>query len=446
MSFTNTMVNLWNNMGFSTFTWQQGVMIGISLILLFLAIGKKFEPFLLLPIAFGMLLVNLPLTGLTQEGGLFYYLSFGVNTSIYPCLIFLGIGAMTDFGPLLANPSCLLLGAASQLGVYVTFIVACFAGFTPQEAAAIGIIGGADGPVTIYLTATLANHLLPMIAVAAYSYMALVPLIQPPLIHLLTTKKERSIEMHQLRVVTRKEKIIFPIVVILFTCLLFPSIAPLLGMFMLGNLLRESGVTNRLSDTAQNSMMNMFTLLLGISIGSRTAGNEFLQIDTLIILGLGLLAFCISTIGGLLFGKLMCVITKGKINPLIGSAGVAAVPMAARISQVEGRKVNPSNFLLMHAMGPNVAESLALLLRQDFCFQSLAFFRKEIIARPSNRNKFHSDVIIHVSFMVHRILSPFWVWIAGAKSKSLTFYKMIFRLQVTVPLLPFIHLVIKITV
>ena len=205
MSFTNTMVNLWNNMGFSTFTWQQGVMIGISLILLFLAIGKKFEPFLLLPIAFGMLLVNLPLTGLTQEGGLFYYLSFGVNTSIYPCLIFLGIGAMTDFGPLLANPSCLLLGAASQLGVYVTFIVACFAGFTPQEAAAIGIIGGADGPVTIYLTATLANHLLPMIAVAAYSYMALVPLIQPPLIHLLTTKKERSIEMHQLRVVTRKE-------------------------------------------------------------------------------------------------------------------------------------------------------------------------------------------------------------------------------------------------
>ena len=268
MSFTNTMVNLWNNMGFSTFTWQQGVMIGISLILLFLAIGKKFEPFLLLPIAFGMLLVNLPLTGLTQEGGLFYYLSFGVNTSIYPCLIFLGIGAMTDFGPLLANPSCLLLGAASQLGVYVTFIVACFAGFTPQEAAAIGIIGGADGPVTIYLTATLANHLLPMIAVAAYSYMALVPLIQPPLIHLLTTKKERSIEMHQLRVVTRKEKIIFPIVVILFTCLLFPSIAPLLGMFMLGNLLRESGVTNRLSDTAQNSMMNMFTLLLGISIGS----------------------------------------------------------------------------------------------------------------------------------------------------------------------------------
>ena len=215
MSFTNTMVNLWNNMGFSTFTWQQGVMIGISLILLFLAIGKKFEPFLLLPIAFGMLLVNLPLTGLTQEGGLFYYLSFGVNTSIYPCLIFLGIGAMTDFGPLLANPSCLLLGAASQLGVYVTFIVACFAGFTPQEAAAIGIIGGADGPVTIYLTATLANHLLPMIAVAAYSYMALVPLIQPPLLHLLTTKKERSIEMHQLRIVTRKEKIIFPIVVIL---------------------------------------------------------------------------------------------------------------------------------------------------------------------------------------------------------------------------------------
>ena len=350
MSFTNTMVNLWNNMGFTTFTWQQGVMIGISLILLFLAIGKKFEPFLLLPIAFGMLLVNLPLTGLTQEGGLFYYLSFGVNTSIYPCLIFLGIGAMTDF------------------------IVACFAGFTPQEAAAIGIIGGADGPVTIYLTATLANHLLPMIAVAAYSYMALVPLIQPPLIHLLTTKKERSIEMHQLRVVTRTEKIIFPIVVILFTCLLFPSIAPLLGMFMLGNLLRESGVTNRLSDTAQNSMMNMFTLLLGISIGSRTAGNEFLQIDTLIILGLGLLAFCISTIGGLLFGKLMCVITKGKINPLIGSAGVAAVPMAARISQVEGRKVNPSNFLLMHAMGPNVAGVIGSSVAAGFLLSIFGVF------------------------------------------------------------------------
>lgn len=374
MSFTNTMVNLWNNMGVSTFTWQQSVMIGISLILLFLAIVKKFEPFLLLPIAFSMLLVNLPLTGLTQEGGLFYYLSFGVNTSIYPCLIFLGIGAMTDFGTLLANPSCLLLGAASQLGVYVTFIVACFAGFTPQEAAAIGIIGGADGPVTIYLTATLANHLLPMIAVAAYSYMALVPLIQPPLIHLLTTKRERSIEMHQLRVVTRKEKIIFPIVVILFTCLLFPSIAPLLGMFMLGNLLRESGVTNRLSDTAQNSMMNMFTLLLGISIGSRTAGNEFLQIDTLIILGLGLLAFCISTIGGLLFGKLMCVITKGKINPLIGSAGVAAVPMAARISQVEGRKANPSNFLLMHAMGANVSGVIGSSVAAGFLLSIFGVF------------------------------------------------------------------------
>ena len=318
--------------------------------------------------------VNLPLTGLTQEGGLFYYLSFGVNTSIYPCLIFLGIGAMTDFGPLLANPSCLLLGAASQLGVYVTFIVACFAGFTPQEAAAIGIIGGADGPVTIYLTATLANHLLPMIAVAAYSYMALVPLIQPPLIHLLTTKKERSIEMHQLRVlITGRSSHPCPRSARAASSAA-SSVQKLPQTAKLGNLLRESGVTNRLSDTAQNSMMNMFTLLLGISIGSRTAGNEFLQIDTLIILGLGLLAFCISTIGGLLFGKLMCVITKGKINPLIGSAGVAAVPMAARISQVEGRKVNPSNFLLMHAMGPNVAGVIGSSVAAGFLLSIFGVF------------------------------------------------------------------------
>lgn len=374
MSFTGTLANLWQNTGISAFTWQQGVMIGLSLLLFFLAIGKKFEPFLLLPIAFGMLLVNLPLTGIMDEGGLFHYLSFGVNTGIYPAFIFLGVGAMTDFGPLLANPSCLFLGAASQLGIYVTFILACCVGFTPQEAASIGIIGGADGPITIYLTTTLADHLLPIIAVAAYSYMALIPLIQPPLIHLLTTKRERSIEMCQLRVVSKREKIMFPIIVMIFTCLIFPTIAPLLGMFMLGNLLRESGVTNRLSDTAQNSFMNIVTVLLGLSIGARTAGHDFLQVKTLIILGLGLLAFCFSTIGGILLGKFMCLITRGKINPLIGSAGVAAVPMAARIAQVEGRKANPSNFLLMHAMGPNVAGVIGTSVAAGFLLSIFGVF------------------------------------------------------------------------
>ncbi len=374
MSFTNTMVNLWNNMGFSTFTWQQGVMIGISLILLFLAIGKKFEPFLLLPIAFGMLLVNLP-TDRTDTRRRFVLLSLFWRQYQHLSLFNFSWNWRYDRFWTSACQSFLLVIRRCFSVRRLCYIYCClFCRIYAARSCRYRYHWRSRWPCNHLFNCYTGHHLLPMIAVAAYSYMALVPLIQPPLIHLLTTKKERSIEMHQLRVVTRKEKIIFPIVVILFTCLLFPSIAPLLGMFMLGNLLRESGVTNRLSDTAQNSMMNMFTLLLGISIGSRTAGNEFLQIDTLIILGLGLLAFCISTIGGLLFGKLMCVITKGKINPLIGSAGVAAVPMAARISQVEGRKVNPSNFLLMHAMGPNVAGVIGSSVAAGFLLSIFGVF------------------------------------------------------------------------
>ena len=362
-SFVDIIKKILSESGFAAITWQQLIMICIACVLMYLAIKKDFEPLLLLPIAFGVLLANLPLAGLMsgpaenslEPGGLLYYLYMGVKLGIYPSLIFLGIGAMTDFGPLIARPSSLLLGAAAQLGVALAFVVAVILGFTPAEAASIGIIGGADGPTAIYLTTRLAPHLLPAIAIAAYSYMALIPLIQPPLMRLLTTKKEREVKMEQLREVSKLEKIAFPIVVSIFTILLLPSVAPLIGMLMLGNLFKESGVVERLSNTAQNGLINVVTIFLGTTVGATAAAENFLRPETLKIIGLGLFAFMLSTVGGLLFGKLMCFLSGGKINPLIGSAGVSAVPMAARVSQVEGRKANPSNFLLMHAMGPNVA-------------------------------------------------------------------------------------------
>ncbi len=362
-SFIDIIKKILSESGFAAITWQQCIMIGIACVLMYLAIKKDFEPLLLLPIAFGVLLSNLPLAGLmsgpaknsTEPGGLLYYLYMGVKLGIYPSLIFLGIGAMTDFGPLIARPSSLLLGAAAQLGVALAFVVAVILGFSPAEAASIGIIGGADGPTAIYLTTRLAPHLLPAIAIAAYSYMALIPLIQPPIMKLLTTKKEREIKMEQLREVSKLERIVFPVVVSIFTILLLPSVAPLIGMLMLGNLFRESGVVERLSNTAQNGLINVVTIFLGTTVGATAASETFLRPETLKIIGLGLFAFCLSTVGGVLFGKIMCFLSGGKINPLIGSAGVSAVPMAARVSQVEGRKANPSNFLLMHAMGPNVA-------------------------------------------------------------------------------------------
>ncbi len=349
--------------GFAALTWQQCLMIAVACILVYLAIARKFEPLLLLPIAFGVLLANLPLTGLMSEpaansaepGGLLYYLYLGVKKGIYPSLIFLGIGAMTDFGPLIARPSSLFMGAGAQFGICAAFIVATALGFSPQEAASIGIIGGADGPTAIYLTTRLAPELLPAIAIAAYSYMALIPLIQPPVMRLLTTKKEREIKMEQLREVSKLEKICFPIAVTLFCILLLPSVAPLIGMLMLGNLFKESGVVERLSSTAQNALINIVTIFLGVTVGATAVAERFLRPETLMIIGLGLFAFIFSTVGGLLIGKLMCWLSGGRINPLIGSAGVSAVPMAARVSQVEGQKANPSNFLLMHAMGPNVA-------------------------------------------------------------------------------------------
>lgn len=360
--FINALKTIWETSGFVSLTWQDLVMIAVSCVLIYLAIVKKFEPLLLLPIAFGVLLANLPLTGLMQgpanssdSGGLLYYLYLGVKKGVYPSLIFLGIGAMTDFGPLIARPSSLFLGAAAQLGICAAFIVAIALGFAPREAASIGIIGGADGPTAIYLTTRLAPQLLPAIAIAAYSYMALIPLIQPPLMRALTTKKEREVKMAQLRPVSKLERICFPVAVTLFCVLLLPSVAPLIGMLMLGNLFKESGVVERLSDTAQNALINIVTIFLGLTVGATAVSENFLRPETLKIIVLGLFAFMFSTIGGLLFGKFMCWISKGKVNPLIGSAGVSAVPMAARVSQVEGQKANPSNFLLMHAMGPNVA-------------------------------------------------------------------------------------------
>jgi len=377
MNLIEVLVRTYEESGFAAIVPQQAAMIFISFLLLYLAIEKKFEPLLLLPIAFGMFLSNLPLAGLmydaTADGGIWYQsgvlriIYMGVKSSLFPCLIFMGIGSMTDFGPLIANPISLLLGAAAQLGIYAAFILAMSLGiFTPQQAASIAIIGGADGPTAIFLTNALAPELLAPIAVAAYSYMALIPLIQPPIMRLLTTKKERETRMQQLRKVTKAEKVIFPVLVTLFCVLLLPSVAPLIGMLMLGNLFRESGVVERLSDTAQNALCNIVTIMLGVTVGATADGTIFLQIQTLSIVGLGLLAFTFSTAGGVLFGKLLYLVTGGKVNPLIGSAGVSAVPMAARVSQIEGQKANPSNFLLMHAMGPNVAGVLGSAVAAGF--------------------------------------------------------------------------------
>ena len=352
--------------GFAALTWREIVMLIVSCVLLYLAIEKKFEPLLLLPIAFGMLLANLPEAGLmydaTVNGGAWYesgiirIIYSGVKSSLFPCLIFMCIGAMTDFGPLIANPISLLLGAAAQFGIYIAFIIANASGlFTPEQAAAIGIIGGADGPTAIYVANNLAPNLVASIAIAAYSYMALIPLIQPPIMKLLTTEKERKIRMKQLRPVSKKEKIVFPIFVSIFCSLILPDVAPLLGMLMLGNLFKESGVVDRLSDTAQNALCNIVTIMIGLSVGATADGEAFIQVQTLAIVVLGLVAFAFSTVGGVLLGKLLCVITHGKINPLIGSAGVSAVPMAARVSQKVGSESDPHNFLLMHAMGPTVA-------------------------------------------------------------------------------------------
>ncbi|HEY8423458.1 MAG TPA: sodium ion-translocating decarboxylase subunit beta [Clostridia bacterium] len=357
----DSLKNLWQESGFAGMTWQQAIMIAIACFLLFLAIVKEYEPLLLVTIAFGMLLANLPKTGLMAEavgdenGGLLYYLYQGVKLGIYPCLIFLGIGAMTDFGPLLARPSSFLLGAGAQLGICVAFVIACLLGFNVGEAASIAIIGGADGPTAIYTTTRLAPELLPPIAIAAYSYMALIPFIQPPIMRLLTTKKERMVVMDQPRQVSKAEKICFPILVTIVCILLLPSVAPLIGMFMLGNLFRECGVVDRLSDTAQNALINIVTIFLGLTVGATAKAETFLTWNTIKIIILGLVAFSFSTVGGLLFGKLLYVLSKGKVNPLIGSAGVSAVPMAARVSQKEGQRENPNNYLLMHAMGPNVA-------------------------------------------------------------------------------------------
>lgn len=352
--------------GFAALTWREVVMLIVSCVLLYLAIKKKFEPLLLLPIAFGMLLANLPEAGLmydaTVNGGAWYQSGIirimysGVKSSLFPCLIFMCIGAMTDFGPLIANPISLILGAAAQFGIYIAFMIANATGlFTPEQAAAIGIIGGADGPTAIYGANNLAPNLVAPIAIAAYSYMALIPLIQPPIMKLLTTEKERKIRMKQLRPVSKKEKIVFPIFVSIFCSLILPDVAPLLGMLMLGNLFKESGVVERLSETAQNALCNIVTIMIGLSVGATANGEAFIQVQTLAIVVLGLVAFSFSTVGGVLLGKLLCVITHGKINPLIGSAGVSAVPMAARVAQKVGSESDPHNFLLMHAMGPNVA-------------------------------------------------------------------------------------------
>ena len=334
------------------------IMVAIACGLLYLGIGKKFEPLLMVPIAFGMLLSNLPLSAIfASEGdvGLLYYFYTLCRWGILPPLIFMGVGAMTDFGPLIANPKSLLLGAAAQLGIFATFIGAILLGFTAQEAGSIGIIGGADGPTSILVTSLLAPHRLAAVAVAAYSYMALVPVIQPPIMRALTTKKERCIEMKQLRPVSRKERIVFPILVTIVVALFVPDAIPLVGMLMLGNLFRESGLTNRLSDTAQNNLCNIVTILLGTAVGASATAENFLRPETLMIMLLGVVAFSFGTAGGVLLAKFMNLFLKEKINPLIGSAGVSAVPMAARVSQKEGQRATPANFLLMHAMGPNVA-------------------------------------------------------------------------------------------
>ena len=390
------LLNLWNKSGFAYLSagfmdggWQNLVMLAIACVLLYLGIVKQFEPLLMCGIAFGCLLTNLPMGGLyhdelwqafmdpsnpayhsygtiLREGGLLDFFYIGVKTSIYPCLIFMGVGAMTDFGPLLSNPKSLLLGAAAQLGVFVAFFGAVALGFTGPEAASIGIIGGADGPTAIFLTTKLAPHLLGAIAVAAYSYMALIPLIQPPIMNLLSTPEQRKIKMVQTRTVTKAEKVIFPIVVTIFVALLMPDTAPLIGCLMFGNLAKETGLTDRLSDTMQNALMNIVTILLSTSVGATMVGSTFLTMQTIKIVILGVVAFGISTAGGMLGGQVMCWATKGKVNPLIGSAGVSAVPMAARVSNKVGQQNNPSNFLLMHAMGPNVAGVIGSAIAAGF--------------------------------------------------------------------------------
>ena len=400
MDILETLKTLWEGSGFHSFLvdggWKNLIMILVSCVLLYLGIKKKFEPLLLVGIAFGCLLVNLSYFvggdtadalyhvdlwdnflnaehpdyhsygAIMAHGGLLDILYIGVKAGLYPSLIFMGVGAMTDFGPLISNPKSLLLGAAAQMGVFLAFFGAVCIGFTGQEAASIGIIGGADGPTAIFLTTKLAPHLLGPIAIAAYSYMALIPMIQPPIMKLLTTEKERKVKMEQSRQVSKTETIIFPIIVAMFVILLLPSTAPLVGCLMLGNLWRECGVTERLSDTVQNALMNIVTVFLGISVGATTAANRFLSLETIKIIFLGLAAFCFSTVGGLLVGKIMYKLSGGKINPLIGSAGVSAVPMAARVSQIEGQKANPSNFLLMHAMGPNVAGVIGSAIAAGF--------------------------------------------------------------------------------
>ena len=381
--FSSAMAKFWNDMAITSFFvgdgWKNAVMICIACFLLYLAIKKEYEPLLLLPIAFGMLLSNIPSAGLfhtsmwndeflnpnspffhsyrhvVAEGGLLDILYIGVKMGVYPCLIFLGVGAMTDFGPLIANPKSLLLGAAAQLGIFITFIVAHLMGFTSPEAASIGIIGGADGPTAIFLTSKLAPHLLGPIAVAAYSYMALVPVIQPPIMRALTTEKERKIQMKQLREVSKREKILFPIIVAIIVSLILPSAATLIGCLMLGNLMKESGVVERLSKAAQNELNNIVVIFLGTTVGATATAEAFLNFQTIGILVVGIVAFGFGTAGGVLLAKFMNLFVKEKINPLIGSAGVSAVPMAARVSQAEGAKANPRHFLLMHAMGPNVA-------------------------------------------------------------------------------------------
>ena len=387
------LLSLWNDSGFAAIFsgfladngWQYLVMLGISCVLLYLAIVKQFEPLLLVGIAFGCLLTNLPGAGLYNkplwdafmaheigygtillEGGLLDIFYIGVKTSLYPCLIFMGVGAMTDFGPLLSNPKSLLLGAAAQLGVFAAYFFARVLGFSDQEAASIGIIGGADGPTAIFLTTQLAPHLLGGIAVAAYSYMALIPMIQPPVMNLLSTPEQRKIKMVQTRTVSKAEKIIFPILVTMFVALLLPDTAALIGCLMLGNLFKETGCTERLSDTVQNALMNIVTILLSTAVGATMVGSNFLTPETLKIIVLGVCAFLLSTAGGMLGGQVMCKATGGKVNPLIGSAGVSAVPMAARVSNIVGQKNNPSNFLLMHAMGPNVAGVIGSAIAAGF--------------------------------------------------------------------------------
>ncbi len=374
--FIDALKNIWESSGIYAITWQQAVMIVVAGVLIYMAIGKKCEPLLLLPIAFGMLLSNLPIAGLYHSEifagghvhwdmlggadaniapGLLDYIYLGVKLGIFPCLIFMAVGAMTDFGPLISRPSSLFMGAGAQFGISFAFVMASFIGFTASEASSIAIIGGADGPTAIYLTTKLAPHLLSAIAIAAYSYMALIPIIQPPIMKAMVPKKLRKIKMKQTRPVSKVEKVCFPIIVTVVCTLILPSVGPLLGMLMLGNLFKESGVTERLSDTAQNALCNIVTIFLGTTVGATAMGENFLALDTIKIIVLGLIAFAFSTFGGLLIGRIMCALSGGKINPLIGSAGVSAVPMAARVSNVEGQKADPTNFLLMHAMGPNVA-------------------------------------------------------------------------------------------